>query len=571
MPYSFAWSVYDAASYNDYGHYESSDGNLVKGGYRVALPDGRRQVVTYYVEGDSGLVANIRYDGDAHHPDQNPSYGGAPPEKNAEYPEKQDYPAKSEYPVKPEYPAGSEYPSFNLQSPEYPLPPGYAPYKESEHPAYQGGYPSAPGGYKKPPYPKEGYPKPAPPPSTYPKEGYPVPPPPSYPKEGYPAPPPPSYPKEGYPAPPPPPYAKEGYSKPPHDGYSKPNAYPNEVYPRPQPYPQERYPKLIQSYPNPRYPGPRPYPQGYPRPQPYPREGYNNPKPYPHEGYTKPAPVPEKEPEPELKAQEEVLPPNIQEILDQIANDEISAPPPEEAPAAFEPTPDNGPADDVQQRIPHDGFSKPTPHDGFTLKAAPPTYHRPQPRPEPYPRLPEKYAAEAKPYPHNGYSKYPNVNYPTPYQPAPAYPYPPPAIPPRAIPPPYRPEPPQSSPPVYRAEASTPPPPPPTQPPPPPPPPPPPTPAEPTPNDLSESQYRVYPGNYRPNAENPEPAGETYIRYEAPPVAPTTTYNEIHVHEGAYQPPKIKLIDVGENFNPYGYSSTAKRSILVRVPAIYTQ
>lgn len=63
MPYNFDWSVKDDASANDYGHQEQSDGQVVTGSYRVLLPDGRTQVVNYRVEGDSGFVADVTYEG----------------------------------------------------------------------------------------------------------------------------------------------------------------------------------------------------------------------------------------------------------------------------------------------------------------------------------------------------------------------------------------------------------------------------------------------------------------------------------------------------------------------------
>lgn len=74
MPYQFAYSVSDSASYNEYGHQETSDGNLVKGEYHVLLPDGRTQIVSYYVEGDSGFVAEVRYEGEAQYQEKNKPY-----------------------------------------------------------------------------------------------------------------------------------------------------------------------------------------------------------------------------------------------------------------------------------------------------------------------------------------------------------------------------------------------------------------------------------------------------------------------------------------------------------------
>ncbi|XP_042857110.1 cuticle protein-like [Penaeus japonicus] len=55
--YNFDWLVKDDYSGNDYGHQESRDGYNTQGTYYVQLPDGRLQKVTYYVDGDSGYVA----------------------------------------------------------------------------------------------------------------------------------------------------------------------------------------------------------------------------------------------------------------------------------------------------------------------------------------------------------------------------------------------------------------------------------------------------------------------------------------------------------------------------------
>jgi hypothetical protein len=65
MPYDFSWAVKDEPSNNDYAHQEKSDGEVVTGSYRVLLPDGRTQIVTYRVQGDSGFVAEVKYEGEA--------------------------------------------------------------------------------------------------------------------------------------------------------------------------------------------------------------------------------------------------------------------------------------------------------------------------------------------------------------------------------------------------------------------------------------------------------------------------------------------------------------------------
>ncbi len=66
--------------YNDFGQYESRDGDNTKGNYWVVLPDGRKQTVDYYVNGYSGFVADVKMDGYAAAPaygkqmDYKPSY-----------------------------------------------------------------------------------------------------------------------------------------------------------------------------------------------------------------------------------------------------------------------------------------------------------------------------------------------------------------------------------------------------------------------------------------------------------------------------------------------------------------
>ena len=62
-PYSFAYEVIDPAGGNAYGHKESSDGGVVRGEYRVVLPDTRTQIVTYSVSAETGYVAEVRYEG----------------------------------------------------------------------------------------------------------------------------------------------------------------------------------------------------------------------------------------------------------------------------------------------------------------------------------------------------------------------------------------------------------------------------------------------------------------------------------------------------------------------------
>ncbi|XP_042225061.1 pro-resilin-like [Homarus americanus] len=70
--YDFSYTVKDDDSGNDFGHQENRDGDFTKGNYHVQLPDGRLQQVAYNVEGDSGFVAEVTYQGEAQYPPQQP-------------------------------------------------------------------------------------------------------------------------------------------------------------------------------------------------------------------------------------------------------------------------------------------------------------------------------------------------------------------------------------------------------------------------------------------------------------------------------------------------------------------
>ncbi|XP_031830123.1 uncharacterized protein LOC116425939 [Nomia melanderi] len=70
MSYEFGYAVKDQATGNDFGRRESSDGETVRGEYRVQLPDGRTQIVTYTADWRTGFHADVRYEGTATYPDQ---------------------------------------------------------------------------------------------------------------------------------------------------------------------------------------------------------------------------------------------------------------------------------------------------------------------------------------------------------------------------------------------------------------------------------------------------------------------------------------------------------------------
>ena len=67
------------------GHNEARNGDDTKGSYTVVLPDGRRQTVNYYVNGYSGYVADVSYDGYAKAYDYKPAAYSKPAYKAPAY------------------------------------------------------------------------------------------------------------------------------------------------------------------------------------------------------------------------------------------------------------------------------------------------------------------------------------------------------------------------------------------------------------------------------------------------------------------------------------------------------
>ncbi|XP_037801423.1 pro-resilin-like [Penaeus monodon] len=75
--YDFNYAVQDNFG-NDFGHQESRNGYDTQGTYYVQLPDGRLQRVTYTVNGDSGFIADVAYQGEAQYPAHQPSQSYQP-------------------------------------------------------------------------------------------------------------------------------------------------------------------------------------------------------------------------------------------------------------------------------------------------------------------------------------------------------------------------------------------------------------------------------------------------------------------------------------------------------------
>merc|ERR1712218_31250 len=79
--YNYQYGVQDSYSGANFGQNEARDGYATNGEYRVALPDGRTQIVTYTVaDGYSGYIADVKYEGEAQYPKYEPkaAYKPAP-------------------------------------------------------------------------------------------------------------------------------------------------------------------------------------------------------------------------------------------------------------------------------------------------------------------------------------------------------------------------------------------------------------------------------------------------------------------------------------------------------------
>ncbi|KAK4327955.1 hypothetical protein Pmani_001615 [Petrolisthes manimaculis] len=74
--YTYQYTAQDSGRGQNFGHAEQRDGQSSSGEYRVLLPDGRTQVVTYTVEGDSGYVAKVSYEGGSGNVNQQQATGG---------------------------------------------------------------------------------------------------------------------------------------------------------------------------------------------------------------------------------------------------------------------------------------------------------------------------------------------------------------------------------------------------------------------------------------------------------------------------------------------------------------
>merc|ERR1712018_1123560 len=69
QPFAYTYGVKDEYSGASFDKSESQDAaGTVSGEYRVALPDGRTQIVTYHADHEGGYIADVKYEGVAQYP-----------------------------------------------------------------------------------------------------------------------------------------------------------------------------------------------------------------------------------------------------------------------------------------------------------------------------------------------------------------------------------------------------------------------------------------------------------------------------------------------------------------------
>ncbi|XP_040581670.1 uncharacterized protein [Lepeophtheirus salmonis] len=77
--YQYGYAVADDYAGTNFAANENRDGYSTNGEYRVALPDGRTQIVSYNVaDAYSGYVADVRYEGEPHYDSYKPAHKPAP-------------------------------------------------------------------------------------------------------------------------------------------------------------------------------------------------------------------------------------------------------------------------------------------------------------------------------------------------------------------------------------------------------------------------------------------------------------------------------------------------------------
>ncbi|XP_068210418.1 cuticle protein 8-like [Palaemon carinicauda] len=140
--YDFEFAVEDGYSGANFNHQEEREEDNTQGSYSVLLPDGRRQTVKYHVDGDSGYVAEITYEGEAQYYEPEESEESSEAEPTYEAPEPKHRPTYSS--SRPSYSAPKPRPAYpdtseesSESAPIYAAPePKHRPTYSSPRPSY---------------------------------------------------------------------------------------------------------------------------------------------------------------------------------------------------------------------------------------------------------------------------------------------------------------------------------------------------------------------------------------------------------------------------------------------------
>jgi hypothetical protein len=122
QPYQFEYGVQDQYTGANYKAAETKDDKgTVLGEYKVNLPDGRVQTVTYRADANGGFVADVAYEGEAAYPPEPAEgYGNSYKKTKPNSYEGAPVPSAPKYAPAPAAPA-----------PKYPAPPKYEPSEEN--------------------------------------------------------------------------------------------------------------------------------------------------------------------------------------------------------------------------------------------------------------------------------------------------------------------------------------------------------------------------------------------------------------------------------------------------------
>merc|ERR1712038_996689 len=112
QPFAYQYGVKDDYSGASFDKSESQDEyGTVAGEYRIALPDGRTQIVSYTADHENGFIADVKYEGQAQYPPEPAGgYGKAPAPKYAPAPAYKPAPKYAPAPA-PAYKPAPKYPA----------------------------------------------------------------------------------------------------------------------------------------------------------------------------------------------------------------------------------------------------------------------------------------------------------------------------------------------------------------------------------------------------------------------------------------------------------------------------